>query len=142
MINENVVSQKSKLGISVALLASGMFFLGIVNYLALIAVAIYIFIREDNVWLKKTAVFAVVLVVFFAAVNFVLSTLSGLVSMFNLNIDFVVNPVVVLTRLFSILTRIVNIAEFVFLGVFGFMALGGNSIKIGFITKLCDKHMN
>lgn len=142
MINENAVSQKSKLGISVALLASGMFFLGIVNYLALIAVAIYIFIREDNVWLKKTAVFAVVLVVFFAAVNFVLSTLSGLVSMFNLNIDFVVNPVVVLTRLFSILTRIVNIAEFVFLVVFGFMALGGKSIKIGFINKLCDKHMN
>ena len=142
MINENAVSQKSKLGISVALLASGMFFLGIVNYLALIAVAIYIFIREDNVWLKKTAVFAVVLVVFFAAVNFVLSTLSGLVSMFNLNIDFVVNPVVVLTRLFSILTRIVNIAEFVFLIVFGFMALGGKSIKIGFINKLCDKHMN
>lgn len=142
MINENAVSQKSKLGISVALLASGMFFLGIVNYLALIAVAIYIFIREDNVWLKKTAVFAVVLVVFFAAVNFVLSTLSGLVSIFNLNIDFVVNPVVVLTRLFSILTRIVNIAEFVFLVVFGFMALGGKSIKIGFINKLCDKHMN
>ena len=142
MINENAVSQKSKLGISVALLASGMFFLGIVNYLALIAVAIYIFIREDNVWLKKTAVFAVVLVVFFAAVNFVLSTLSGLVSMFNLNIDFVVNPVVVLTRLFSILTRIVNIAEFVFLVVFGFMALGGKSIKIGFINNLCDKHMN
>ena len=142
MINENAVSQKSKLGISVALLASGMFFLGIVNYLALIAVAIYIFIREDNVWLKKTAVFAVVLVVFFAAVNFVLSTLSGLVSMFNLNIDFVVNPVVVLTRLFSILTRIVNIAEFVFLVVFGFMALGGKSIKIGFINKLCDKYMN
>ena len=142
MINENAVSQKSKLGISVALLASGMFFLGIVNYLALIAVAIYIFIREDNVWLKKTAVFAVVLVVFFAAVNFVLSTLSGLVSMFNLNIDFVVNPVVVLTRLFSILTRIVNIAEYVFLVVFGFMALGGKSIKIGFINKLCDKHMN
>ena len=142
MINENAVSQKSKLGISVALLASGMFFLGIVNYLALIAVAIYIFIREDNVWLKKTAVFAVVLVVFFAAVNFVLSTLSGLVSMFNLNIDFVVNPVVVLTRLFSILSRIVNIADFVFLVVFGFMALGGKSIKIGFINKLCDKHMN
>ena len=142
MINENAVSEKSKLGISIALLAAGMFFVGIVSYLALIAVTLYIFIRENNAWLKKVAIFAVILVVFFAAVNFVLSVISGAISLSNVNIDFLVSPMAMLRKVFNVLTNIVNIAEFVLLIVFGFMALGGKSLNIGFINKLCNKHMN
>ena len=142
MINENAVSEKSKLGISIALLAAGMFFLGIVSYLALIAVALYIFIREDNAWLKKVAIFAVILVVFFAAVNFVLSVISGAISLSNVNINFIGNIIPLLGKVFSVITSLVNIAEFVLLGLFGFMSLGGKSLNIGFINKLCNKHMN
>ncbi|HIZ16371.1 MAG TPA: hypothetical protein H9675_02230 [Firmicutes bacterium] len=142
MINENAVSEKTKLGISIALLAAGMFFLGIVSYLALVAVAIYIFIREDSVWLKKAAVFAVILVVFFAAVNFALDAISGIISMVNVNINFIENIVPLIGKVFSIINYLVNIAEFVLLIVFGFMALGGKVLNIGFINKLCSKHMN
>lgn len=142
MINENAVSEKSKLGISIALLAAGMFFVGIVSYLALIAIALYIFIREDNAWLKKTAIFAVILVVFFAAVNFVLSVFSGAISLANVNINFIGNIIPLLGKVFSVITSLVNIAEFVLLGLFGFMSLGGKSLNIGFINKLCNKHMN
>ncbi len=142
MINENAVSEKSKLGISIALLAAGMFFVGIVSYLALIAVALYIFIRENNAWLKKVAIFAVILVVFFAAVNFVLSVFSGAISLANVNINFIGNIIPLLGKVFSVITSLVNIAEFVLLGLFGFMSLGGKSLNIGFINKLCNKHMN
>ncbi len=138
MTNENIVSQKSKLGISVALLGAGMFFLGIVSYLALIAVAIYIFIREDNTWLRKTALFAVILAVFFAAVNFVLGAITGLISAAT-NIVLMIS---IASTVFSVLTTLVNIAEFVLLLLFGFMALGGKSLNIGFINKLYDKHAN
>ena len=138
MTNENIVSQKSKLGISVALLGAGMFFLGIVSYLALIAVAIYIFIREDNTWLRKTALFAVILAVFFAAVNFVLGAITGLISAAS-NIVLMIS---IASTVFSVLTTLVNIAEFVLLLLFGFMALGGKSLNIGFINKLYDKHAN
>ena len=142
MINEKAVSEKCKLGISIALLAAGMFFVGIVSYLALIAVALYIFIRENNAWLKKVAIFAVILVVFFAAVNFVLSVISGAISLANVNINFIGNIIPLLGKVFSVITSLVNIAEFVLLGLFGFMSLGGKSLNIGFINKLCNKHMN
>ena len=115
-----------------------MFFLGIVSYLALIAVAIYIFIREDNTWLRKTALFAVILAVFFAAVNFVLGAITGLISAAT-NIVLMIS---IASTVFSVLTTLVNIAEFVLLLLFGFMALGGKSLNIGFINKLYDKHAN
>lgn len=58
--------EKSKLGISVGLLAAGMYFLGMVSVLAVVVVAGYVLLREDDAWLKRSAVKAAVLAIAFA----------------------------------------------------------------------------
>ena len=52
--------EKSKLGISVGLLAALLYFLGLLSgYLVTVLVAGYILVAESNLWLRKSAVKAV-----------------------------------------------------------------------------------
>ncbi len=53
--------QKTKLGVSVALMGAALYFLGLFSgYVALIILAGYVLLMEENVWLKiRGASFAV-----------------------------------------------------------------------------------
>ena len=76
--------QKTKLGISVGLLAAIVYFLGLFSgYVATIVLVGYILIVEDNAWLKKTSVKAVVLMLGFSLVYSVLGLIPGLISFIN-----------------------------------------------------------
>ena len=61
--------EKTKLGISVALLSALTFLSGYLGITVLVLLAGYILIREENVYLKKTAVGTVVLYLAFAALS-------------------------------------------------------------------------
>lgn len=136
--------QKSRLGISVGLLGAMVYFSGLINGLLLITLlAGYILLAEDNEWLRRTSVKAVVLCVVFSfasiVVSFVpeaISVINSFVSIFggSFSIPFVIslvdfiNDAIIFTR---------NIL-FVILGL---KALNQGTIVISVIDKMINKYM-
>lgn len=135
--------QKTRLGISVGLFGAALYFMGLLNIIPLLMMAGYVLLFEENEWLKKTAVKAVAVVVFFS----ILSSIIGLVG----NSSSFLNDVVVLfkgtldiawlNRILSICRTVISFVQTLFLLMFGFKALNQGSVKFGSVDKIINKHM-
>ena len=134
--------KKTKLGLSVAIMGAIVYLTALFGgFTPLLLVAGYILIVEDNADLKKTAVTALMILLTFSAVNFVIGLLPDvqtiLLSLLNI---FGINDIY--------LPFINNIANFLYsvvglLGELVFIFLAGLSIlkkplKLPFIDKLFD----
>lgn len=60
--------EKTKLGISVALTAALLYFLGLISPIALVVAAGYVLIAEKDQWLRKSAVQALAIMLFYQIV--------------------------------------------------------------------------
>lgn len=137
--------QKTKLGITVGALGAITFFVGFFGgYLAAIVLAGYALLFEENAWLKRSVVKAVVLMVFFsvtvAIINVIpdlLEFVGNIASVFNGNFSIIkVNQVV------NVVVSGLNLAEKVlFLGL-GVKALSQGTIVIPFIDKKVSKYID
>lgn len=125
---------KSKLGISVGVLGALPFILNLFGgYTPLLLVVGYIFIREEDEWLRKTAMKALVLTVLFSVIYFVLgiipdvlyiiSDLIGifggyfypdkihsLFDFFQGGLTFIEDIVMILMAVLSLMKKSINIA--------------------------------
>ena len=135
--------EKTKLGISVGLTAAILYFLGLINVIALVLAAGFVLFTESNTWLKKSAVQAVVITVFFSLVGAVLgvgtslfSFLNGLLGNFihTIHIGYPLN-------IQTILVSAATILQDVLLLILGFMALGQKGPTLPLISDFVDKHM-
>lgn len=137
--------QKTKLGITVGALGAITFFAGFFGgYLAAIVLAGYALLFEENAWLKRSVVKAVVLMVSFsvtvAIINVIpdlLEFVGNIASVFNGNFSIIkVNQIV------NVLVSGLNLAEKVlFLGL-GVKALSQGTIVIPFIDKKVSKYID
>lgn len=137
--------QKTKLGITVGALGAITFFVGFFGgYLAAIVLAGYALLFEENAWLKRSVVKAVVLMVFFsvtvAIINVIpdlLEFVGNIASVFNGNFSIIkVNQIV------NVLVSGLNLVEKVlFLGL-GVKALSQGTIVIPFIDKKVSKYID
>lgn len=137
--------QKTKLGITVGALGAITFFAGFFGgYLAAIVLAGYALLFEENAWLKRSIVKAVVLMVFFsvtvAIINVIpdlLEFVGNIASVFNGNFSIIkVNQIV------NVLVSGLNLVEKVlFLGL-GVKALSQGTIVIPFIDKKVSKYID
>lgn len=137
--------QKTKLGITVGALGAITFFAGFFGgYLAAIVLAGYALLFEENAWLKRSVVKAVVLMVFFSVTVAIINVISDLLefvgniaSVFNGNFSIIkVNQVV------NVVVSGLNLAEKVlFLGL-GVKALSQGTIVIPFIDKKVSKYID
>ena len=137
--------QKTKLGITVGALGAITFFTGFFGgYLAAIVLAGYALSFEENAWLKRSVVKAVVLMVFFsvtvAIINVIpdlLEFVGNIASVFNGNFSIIkVNQVV------NVVVSGLNLVEKVlFLGL-GVKALSQGTIVIPFIDKKVSKYID
>lgn len=137
--------QKTKLGITVGALGAITFFAGFFGgYLAAIILAGYALLFEENAWLKRSVVKAVVLMVFFsvtvAIINVIpdlLEFVGNIASVFNGNFSIIkVNQVV------NVVVSGLNLVEKVlFLGL-GVKALSQGTIVIPFIDKKVSKYID
>ena len=137
--------QKTRLGITVGALGAITFFAGFFGgYLAAIVLAGYALLFEENAWLKRSVVKAVVLMVFFsvtvAIINVIpdlLEFVGNIASVFNGNFSIIkVNQIV------NVLVSGLNLAEKVlFLGL-GVKALSQGTIVIPFIDKKVSKYID
>lgn len=135
--------QKAKCGISVGLLGAAIYFMGLVNTIPLILLAGYVLLVEQNEWLRKTAVKAVVLVLAAALVPAVLGLVGYVFDLVNAVFGWV-HLNLHLGFPFDLDQIIKNVVWFVrdaMLLLCGFSALSQGSIKAGPIDKLVDKHL-
>ena len=133
--------EKSKLGISVCLLSALTFLTGYLGLTALLLVAGYILLREENASLKKNAVGTIVLYLAFAALSLCIGLLDNVFDLFNVNGWMYGSFAYSITNGFiSVLNTLVYIAEKVVFGLLALFALLGKEVKIPVIDKFLEKH--
>ena len=128
--------EKAKIGVSVGALAAMVYFSGICGGLLVAAILTgYILIAESNLWLRRSAVKAIVLMIVFSVINTIvnllpdgISAIESLAGMFRLSMnEFVVSNLALIKNL-------------LFLAL-GMSALKQRTIVIAPIERLVDKCM-
>ncbi len=136
--------QKTKLGITVALMGAALYFMGLINILGLVILAGYVLLFEENEWLKKSAVKAVTIVFAFALISVVVSFSNDIFGVINNIISWFDSSVRISwpLSLDSIVLNIINALEKLILIILGFKAFSQSSLSIGPIDKVVNKNMN
>ena len=134
--------EKTRLGISVGLLAAIMYFMGILNLLGLLLIAGYILFCEKDLWLRKSAVKAVLIYAVFAVITLILGVIDncfGILNtmigwLFSFRIDFPLDLDTIVGYAASILRTVLYL-------VLAAMALKQNTIRIAPLDNFIDKHL-
>lgn len=134
---------KAKLGITVGLLGAAVYFAALFGgYIPVLLIAGYALLMEDNEWIKKTVVKAVILMVSFGflltIINLIpslLSWISSIVALFDGSFDYsVVNTII------SIITKPIDIFRTCLFLILGVKSLKQGTIAIPFVDKLIEKY--
>lgn len=134
---------KGKLGISVELLAAAVFFMLLFGgYVPALLLLGYIWIKEEDMWLKKTAVKAFAICIVLSALATVfqiwpdcLSWVDSIVNVFSGNFKYGT-----FSSIIAVFTKAISIVKTVAMLILGFLALSHRTIAIDFIDKLVEKH--
>lgn len=136
--------QKAKLGISVGLLGAAIYFSGLFNGLLLIAIlAGYVLLAEDNEWLRRIGVKAVVLLIIFSLASSIvglipdtIGLISSLLGIFggSFSIPFISSIVEFINNGLGLIKTIL----FILLGI---KSLNQGTIVIPFIDNMISKYM-
>ena len=137
--------EKTKLGISVGLLGALLYAIGLWGgYFLTIAAVAYVLIREENAWLKQTAVKALALTFLFPLISVVIgfipdlvNLVAGVMSLFNEPFDMEI-----VIEIETILRSILNIVEYVIFVLLGIFALGKKTIRLPLVDAAVEKHVN
>ena len=135
---------KTKLGISVAMMAAATYLLGLFSgYLALVLIAGYVLLCETDEWLKKSVVKAIVISLVFSVVSAVIGFIPNAISMVDdlvgifgghFSIGFITSFVSLINTALMVLEKLL------FLGL-AFMATSNKTIKLPVVDELIDKNM-
>lgn len=134
---------KSKLGISVGLLGAIAYFTALFGgYIPLLLVVGYILFSEENVWLKKTAVKAIVLLLCFSILSAVIGIIPDIIRLINdlFNIFRETFSIPVITRIFSFIQSAVSFVRIILFLLLGMTALNQGTIKVPVVDNIIDKH--
>ena len=136
--------QKTKLGITVGLLGSAMYFMGLFSgYFAVVLLAGYVLLFEQNAWLRRSAVKAIALMILFSLLGTVLNLIPDVCNVIN-NFSSIFNgrfSIVALDRFFAALVSVINVIEKILFMGLGLKALSQGTIVIPMIDKFISKHM-
>ena len=137
--------EKTKLGISVGLMGAFLYAIGLWGgYFLTIAAVAYVLIREENAWLKQTAVKALALTFLFPLIYLAIGVIPDLMEL----VDNIANlfdetlRVVIIDKIVTLLRHIVNMAEYVIFVLLGILALGKKTIRLPFVDAAVEKHLN
>lgn len=135
---------KAKLGISVGLVGAALYFSGLFGgYLVAVLLAGYVLLCEDNLWLKRTAVKAVALLIIFYLLVWGIELLPQMIGI----VDSIANifhhsvSVFFISALRSALTAIVYFVKDVLFILLGVKALSQGTIAVPVVDGLINKHM-
>lgn len=136
---------KTKLGISAGLLGATMYFFGLFSgYVALAVLVGYVLLKEENEWLRRTAVKSMVLSlsfsVLFAVIGLVpdfLQFIGSVFNVFNSNFNYSI-----VTKLVQVVTNALGIIQTAVFLLLGLKALHQGDMKLGRVDKSVDAHMS
>ena len=138
--------QKTKLGISVGLLGAIIYFASAFGGGFLVALLLcgYVLLVEDNPWLRKTSVKAVLLLIMFSLVSVILGLIPDIwETITNLLMAFNKYPSsTFILGINSTISSAITIVKSVLFVILGLKALNQASIKLPAIDKLIDKYMD
>lgn len=134
--------QKTKLGVSICILAAALYLTAIISPIALIILAGYVLLMEDNEWLRKAAIKAVAIVLAFAVLNSCLGLIDDILGVINSIISGVgiLFTVSIPLNVENIIRYVFDFAENALLILLGISALSQGSVKVEIIDKLIAKH--
>mgnify|MGYP000780373230 FL=1 len=113
--------QKTKIGISVGVMGAVMYFASLFGgYIPMLLLAGYIFLKEENIWLRKAAFKAVALMLVFSACGAVISSVNDILGIFNSLFDWSLE---IPLELDYVLSRIIDLVKVIMFAVLGFRAV-------------------
>lgn len=136
---------KTKLGISVGLMGAALYLCGYFSgYLVTILLAGYVLLFEENMWLRKTSVKAVALMIGFSLLSAIIGLIPDVIEVINsfCNIfegDF---HIYVVTRIISFIQIAINFLETLLFLALGLFALNQGTITIPVIDSMINKNMD
>ena len=136
--------EKSKLGIPVTLVAAAAWLFGLYNGYLLTAILVgYVLLAEESVWLKKTCLKVLVLMLGFSVVFTALDLLPNLLNILYgfleiFNVHFYLSFVHDVFNFFDQILSLVKTLVFIALGV---TAVMGKSFKLPVVDNFVDKHL-
>lgn len=138
--------QKTKLGISVGLFGAIIYFASAFGggYLVALLLCGYVLLVEENPWLRKTSVKAVLLLIMFSLVSVVLGLVPDIwETITNLLMAFNKYPSsTFISGINSTISSAITIVKSVLFVILGLKALNQGAIKLPVIDKLIDKYMD
>ena len=134
--------EKTKLGISVGMLAAIMYFsTAVVGYLALLVVGGYILFVEKTEWLKKCVIKAVVLMLLYSLISTVIGVIPQFLSFGSGEEVLFGSYYLYLTSAYQIVAVVLVVLNFMRIGLF--LALGGKALREKTITiPIVDRFIN
>ena len=137
--------QKTKLGITVGFMAAIIYFMGLISGYLLTAVLVgYVLLVEENVWLKKQGVKALLLMGCFSLASLLVGLIPDLLEIINnivgifggyISFNFVYNLV-------NLVRNVLNLAELLLFVLLGLKAFSQGTIQIPVLDKLVNKFMD
>lgn len=136
--------QKTKLGIPFGLLAAGIYFGALFGgYLVVILLTAYVLLVEDDEWLRRSSVKAVILMILFSLIDIVLgffpdvlSVICGIIGLFTEPFTYYT-----LSTILGLIGHIFDILKYVLFIVLGFKALQRRSLIIPIVDKMIYRYM-
>lgn len=135
---------RTKLGISVAMLAAATYFVCLFGgYVISIIMIGYILIFEDDSWLKWSAVRAGTLMIVFSVVSAIVYFVPNVFTVLSKFLDIIgtYQQFQVITNFTSLFDSIITIIEKYFFLVLGIKAIKHTTITIPVVDDLIDKYM-
>lgn len=137
--------QKTRLGVTVGALGAITYFAGFFSgYMVAILLAGYVLLFEENAWLKRSVVKAIVLLAFFSVTIALINLIPDAINF----IDDIANvfkgnfSISVVSHIVTVVVAALNIIEkLLFLGL-GIKALNQGTIVIPFIDSKVSKYMD
>lgn len=132
--------EKTKLGISVALLSAVAFLSGYMGFTAMALICGYILIREENMDVRRSAAYAVSLSIVLALVSLALAALSNFLNVFDINSwMYEVGFFRVIRTIISFFNNVVSLIEKVAFGLLAVLSAVGVKVKFAFLDKYLEK---
>ena len=134
---------KTKLGVSVGLAAAGVYVLAVLgNYTAILLAVGYIFLMEEDAWLKKSALKALATMLFF---SFLLSLLGLVPDAFKwigtaLSVINVNDGTRAITAFWFLITQAIDIFKTCIFLALALKALNQSTITVPVVDELINKH--
>lgn len=135
---------KTKLGISVAMVAAAAYLVGYFNgNLALLLIVGYVLLCESDEWLKKSVVKALVISLAFSVISAVIGFIPNAISIVD-DLVYIFGgsfSIPVISRIITFINTILGVFEKLLMLCLALMAFNKKTVVLPFVDDFMEKHM-